>query len=156
MHGKTVITGTDRTHLITEPTTMARITILFSVALVALGLFGYFSSPDATPSKTALIPAAFGLVLLLFGVVALSERWRKHAMHGAAAVGLLGLVMAGGRGAMKIGSLFSNDPDVNKRPVISVLLMAVICFVFLAFCIKSFIAARRRQAAQREADDQAV
>ena len=71
-------------------------------------------------------------------------------MHVAAAVGLIGVLAAGGRGAMKIGALFSADPSVNKRPIVMVLLMAVVCLLFLVFCVKSFIDARRRQAAERE------
>ena len=42
--------------------------------------------------KTALIPAAFGLALLLCGALALKESRKKHAMHAAAMVGLLGWV----------------------------------------------------------------
>ncbi len=130
---------------------MARTTIFFSMVLIALGLYGYFGSPDAEPSKTALIPAAFGVALLIPGLIALNDRFRMHAMHAAVAVGLLGLVMAGGRGGMKIGSLFSDDPNVNKRPIVMVLAMAVVCLVFVGLCGKSFIAARRRQAAERRA-----
>jgi hypothetical protein len=130
---------------------MARTTIFFSIVLIALGLYGYFGSPDAEPSKTALIPAAFGILLLIPGLIALNDRFRMHAMHAAAAVGLLGLVMAGGRGGMKIGSLFSDDPNVNKRPIMMVLAMAAVCLVFVGLCVKSFIDARRRQAAERRA-----
>jgi uncharacterized membrane-anchored protein len=126
---------------------MPHITIVTALLLTALGLIGYFGSAEANPSKTALIPAAFGLVLLALGLVALIDRLRKHAMHGAAAIGLVGLLAAGGRAAMKIGVLFSDDPTVSKRPVVMSFLMAAICLVFVALCIKSFIDARQRQAA---------
>jgi hypothetical protein len=131
---------------------MARTAIIFACLLIALGLYGYFGSTEAEPSKTALIPAAFGAVLLLAGLVALKERLRMHAMHVAALVGLLGLLAAGGRGAMKIGVLFSDDPTVNKRPIIMILAMAALCLVFVALCVKSFVDARRRQAAERKAE----
>lgn len=126
---------------------MPYITIVTALLLTALGLIGYFGSVEASPSKTALIPAAFGLVLLLTGLVALRDQLRKHAMHAAAAVGLIGLLAAGGRGVMKIGVLFSGDPTVNKRPIVMILLMAAVCLIFMALCIKSFVAARRRLAA---------
>lgn len=126
---------------------MPYITIVTALLLTALGLIGYFGSAEVSPSKTALIPAAFGLVLLLTGLVALRDQLRKHAMHAAAAVGLIGLLAAGGRGVMKIGVLFSGDPTVNKRPIVMILLMAAVCLIFMALCIKSFVAARRRLAA---------
>lgn len=132
---------------------MPHITIITALLLTALGLIGYFGSAEANPSKTALIPAAFGVVLLVLGLVALIGRLRKHAMHLAAAVGLIGLLAAGGRGAMKIGLLFSDDPAVNKRPIIMILLMATVCLVFVALCIKSFVDARRRQAAAAAKDE---
>jgi len=132
---------------------MPYITIVTALLLILLGLVGYFGSADASPSKTALIPAAFGVVLFVLGLVALRDQLRKHAMHVAAAVGLIGLLAAGGRGAMKIGVLFSSDPAVNKRPIVMILLMAAVCLVFMALCIKSFIDARRRLAAAAAKDE---
>jgi hypothetical protein len=126
---------------------MSYATIVTALLLIVLGLVGYFGSAEASPSKTALIPAAFGIVLLVLGLVALRDRIRKHAMHAAAAVGLIGLLAAGGRGATKIGALFSADPTINKRPIIMILLMAAVCLAFVALCVKSFVDARRRQAA---------
>ena len=48
---------------------------------------------DATP--TALIPSGVGLVLVVLGAVA-EGRLRKHAMHAAAAVGVLGFLFGAG------------------------------------------------------------
>ncbi len=67
---------------------MHHITIGVGVILVALGLFGYFGSASDSPSPTALIPAGFGAVLIVLGIVAHKPGVRKHAMHAAAAVGL--------------------------------------------------------------------
>jgi hypothetical protein len=122
-------------------------TVITGLLLIVLGMLGYFGSAAAEPSKTALIPAALGLVLLALGLTAWNDRLRMHCMHAAAALGLIGLLAAAGRGVTKIGVLFSDDPVVNKRPVVMVLLMAAVCLVFVAFCAKSFIDARRRQAA---------
>ena len=58
---------------------MAKITIGLGLVLIALGLGSYFGTGQA--SVTALIPAFFGLPLLLLGLVALKERMRKNAMH---------------------------------------------------------------------------
>ena len=47
---------------------MTRLTIGFGLALVALGIAGYFGTGAVHP--TALIPAAVGLVLVVFGILA--------------------------------------------------------------------------------------
>ena len=131
---------------------MPQITLGFSLLLILQGLYSYFGSPDygvegAKISPTALIPAFFGVPMAICGLIAMKDSLRKHAMHGAVTIGLLGALAAWGRGLMKVGALFSSDPDVDKRPVMMVLIMAVICTVFVVLCVQSFIAARKRQQA---------
>jgi hypothetical protein len=122
------------------------ITIGVGVILVALGLFGYFGSASDTPSPTALIPAGFGAVLILLGIVAHKPGARKHAMHAAAGVGLLGFLLAGGRGFTKLGLAASDDLTIS-RPVRLVILMSLVCLIYVGLCVGSFISARRRRAA---------
>jgi len=122
------------------------ITIGVGVILVALGLFGYFGSASDSPSPTALIPAGFGAVLIVLGIVAHKPGVRKHAMHAAAAVGLIGFLMAGGRGIMKLGLAASDDLTIS-RPVRLTLLMSLVCLIYVGLCIGSFISARRRRTA---------
>ncbi len=120
---------------------MASTTILFGLLLAALGLGGYFAT--GTSSVTALIPAIFGLLFIALGFVARSEASRKHAMHGAAMVGLIGLLTAG-------GSLLTNPPGL--RPALAVnsqIAMALLCAIFLVLCVRSFIEARKARAAKR-------
>src|SRR5688572_32328469 len=71
---------------------MAHTTIVFGLLLTGLGLVGYFLAGGV--SVTALIPAFFGIVLLALGFLARSEPMRKHAMHAAAAVALIGFLGA--------------------------------------------------------------
>jgi len=125
---------------------MAKITIVLATILTLLGLVGYFGSSAGDPSITALIPAAFGVLLLGCGFAALRASWRKHAMHAVASISLLGALAASGRGLMSLAKLAANG-DVNTAALASILLMAVICWVLVALCIVSFVAARRRQAA---------
>jgi hypothetical protein len=113
--------------------------------LCAIGLFGYFNSASETPSPTALIPAAFGAVFIVLGIVAHKASARKHAMHAAAMVGLIGFLLAGGRGFMKLGQAASDDLSIS-RPVRMVLLMAIVCLIYVILCVRSFIAARRSRA----------
>lgn len=125
---------------------MPNITIGFGVVLCAIGLFGYFRSTSDQPSVTALIPCFFGAVLILCGLLAYAEKWRKHAMHAAATVALIGFLAAAGRGIPKLGAAISDDPTLHRAPRL-VLLMALVCLIFVGICIGSFISARRRRKA---------
>lgn len=159
---------------------MPKITILFGLILIALGMYGYFGAPgsetkqpaaeapadgaeatadaaEAEPGKktsiTALIPAFVGAPLLLCGLVALGGgKVRMHAMHGAAMLGLLGALAALGRGLSKIGALLSGDPDLNRRAVYMTLTMGAICVVYTVICVQSFIAARKAREAKEAAE----
>jgi hypothetical protein len=77
-------------------------TIGFGVVLILIGLVGYFGTGMVSP--TALIPAAFGLLLTVFGVMARDDKKRKMAMHIAVTVGLLGF-LGTVPGLLKIGTL---------------------------------------------------
>lgn len=116
---------------------MARITLGFGVALILVGLASYFRQEEVK-SITALIPAFVGAVFLLLGLMALKDSLRKHAMHFAAMVGLVGIVGAGYRVVKKFYA--TNEVDLFAAG------MAALCLVYLALCIRSFITARRARA----------
>jgi hypothetical protein len=78
---------------------MPLLSIANGAALMALSVIGYVLKDPANSGRTALIPGAFGVLLVLCGVLALRESLRKHAMHVASAVALLGTV---GRGSFPI------------------------------------------------------
>jgi hypothetical protein len=126
---------------------MANVTMGFGLALVALGLAGYLGTGRA--SLTALIPVAFGLLLLLLGALArppASDARRKHSMHAAAVVGLLGF-LGPLRVLPQMLALLGGGAVAHRAAVVDQLLMMLICGVFLALCIRSFVAARRARAA---------
>lgn len=120
---------------------MARFTIIIGAILVVLGLGGYFGTGRA--SVTALIPAFAGGPILLAGVLALRDDLRKHAMHAAAALALLGFLAAAGRGVPKY---FTAGEDGPSTAVYVQLLMAAVCLALVIACGRSFINARRRSA----------
>jgi hypothetical protein len=130
------------------------VSVVFGLLLIALGVWGYwggvlgFWAPLGLPapeklSGTALIPAAAGILLLLCGLLAFKESRLKHAMHAAAMFGLLGFVAAGSR---LIWTLVRNG-KVEGVGGASLTLMTLLCGVFVALCINSFIQARRRRRA---------
>jgi len=116
---------------------MASKTIGFGVALIVLGLAGFAAS--GCVAATALIPAYFGVMLVLSGMLARSERRRKAAMHIAVVVGLAGF----------LGSLYSlvrRASDGTATAASAQALMVVLTGIFVALCVKSFIDARRPKA----------
>jgi hypothetical protein len=118
---------------------MARSSIGFGVALIALGVVGYFATGAQSP--TALIPAAVGLVLVICGVLARNPKRRMHAMHGAALAALIGFAGS----VSGIGQLLKMAAGESiKRPQATIArsIMAVLCIAFVALTVKSFVAAR--------------
>jgi hypothetical protein len=124
---------------------VSKITIAFGVFLIAIGLIGYFATDMV--SWTALIPALFGLPLAILGGIALKEHLRKHAMHAAVMVGLLGFLGA----AYSFSRPLLSGGEV-KRPIATVMqgIMTLTCAVFVGLCVKSFIDARRARAQKTE------
>jgi hypothetical protein len=115
---------------------MAPLAIGFGVLLTLLGGGVYVYT--GMNSITALIPAFFGLALIVLGVIALNAKLRMHAMHGAALVGLVGFAMPA---YMVIAGLARGQEFGLAKAEQAV--MAVICAIFLGLCVKSFIDVRR-------------
>jgi fluoride ion exporter CrcB/FEX len=122
---------------------MPNISINFGRLLIFLGVaayaYGYFF---ANPSVTALIPAIFGAILMVLGYVAnAKESLRKHLMHGAVLIGLIGAI-ATVSSFLKIPSLINGTSD-RPAAVIVQMIMFVVCLSFVILCVKSFINARK-------------
>ncbi len=122
---------------------MANITIVFGVVLIVLGVGSYFGTNMVSP--TALIPAAFGLLLIVFGVLAKDEKRRKMAMHIAVTVGLLGF-LGTITGLLKLFTMLAGGEVARPTAVVAQSIMAILMLVYVGMCVKSFIDARRRRA----------
>ncbi len=126
---------------------MAPVAIVFGIALSALGGYLYYITDMV--SITALIPAFFCIPLILCGVIALNDGMRKHAMHAAAVIGLLGFILPLGR---MIPAMIRGTFELNTATQ-GMIAMSVLSLVFVALCVKSFIDARiarkAREAAER-------
>jgi len=125
---------------------MPQIALVTALLLIIEGLFGYFGADVESRSPTALIPLFVGLPIGLSGLLALKESIRKHAMHAAVTFGLLGALAALGK-SVQNGITLASGEELNTRAAILVLVMAIICVVFVGLCVRSFIAARKRQQA---------
>lgn len=126
---------------------MPVVAMLFGALLTALGLWGRFATDKGGASVTSLIPAFVGLPLIFLGLLALKESMLKHAMHAAAALGLIGFLAAGAR---LIVVLVKSGKVEGPGPT-STAIMTGLCGVFVLLCVNSFLAARRRRKAHAEA-----
>ena len=112
---------------------MPRLTLVFAALLITLGLGAFLLSG----SRTALLPAYVGLVLAIFGGLALAfENGRRHLMHVAAVVALLGALAPAVTLGIRAAQMSPLALTVNLG-------MLVLCGGLLALMVRSFIAARR-------------
>lgn len=123
-------------------------TVLVGVILSAYG--GYSYSVAVEKSPTALIPAFFGVAFIVFGLLSIKEKFRKHAMHLAALVGVLGFLGGAIMGFPKLPALLGGEihdaKTLNKAR--SQNLLAFMCLIFVLLCVNSFIQARKARKAQ--------
>ena len=114
--------------------------IWFGRLLILVGIVGYgYGLTAGSASLTALIPAAFGLVLMLLGHAASArENLRKHLMHAAVLVAVIGFMMTAGRLALKFSELNLSAGVVSQAA------MAVICLIFVVLAVRSFAEARMK------------
>jgi hypothetical protein len=122
---------------------MPRITVIFSLIYIALGVGGYFLTGGV--HKTALIPAVIGVILLVLGLLGGKENLRMHVMHAALLIGLLALL----RTAPSLLKLPAAFVGTAERPgaVFAQAATAILSAVYLGVGVRSFIAARRARAA---------
>ncbi|HZP06923.1 MAG TPA: hypothetical protein VFB43_18625 [Terracidiphilus sp.] len=122
---------------------MAKVTLVFAVLLVILGLVGYLGTGSA--HSTALIPMWFGLALGLFGFLAISpsEGRRKLFMHINVTIGLLGLIGAAVEALRGYAAARAAGIEPDHIALASKLTMAGLLLIYVNMCIRSFIAARR-------------
>lgn len=122
---------------------MLRLTFVIGGILVVLGVVAYVAT--AAASVTALIPAFVGILLLVCGAIGTrGESARKHAIHAAlvvALVGALGSLMQ----VVKLGEVFAGTAE---RPIAVVLstVMFVLLVAYVVLGVRSFVAARKARA----------
>ncbi len=119
---------------------MPAVTVRVGVSLIVLGIVGYLASGMVSP--TALIPAAFGVVLTGLGALGRAEGHRPTMMHFAMLVGLLGVL--GSAGGLRFPALASGRA-ARPAAVIAQAAMAVLLIWYLTMGVRSFVEARRNR-----------
>ncbi len=121
---------------------MAKLTIVFGILLILVGVAGFVSTGSAHP--TALIPAGAGLLFILFGAMANSENPKKRMlwMHISVTIALL-LFLGTIPADIDVIRLSRGTEFPHPIAVVEKAGMSLLCMLYVAFCIRSFIAARR-------------
>lgn len=121
---------------------MPKATIIFSVFLIVIGV-GFYTWTGSV-AITALLPAFLGIPILALGALAFGEKRRKHVMHGAFGLGVLGLV-AGLMGVVELPKLLAGAEIERPLAVTQQLVVLLASAIYVGLGFKSFRDARRQR-----------
>ena len=118
---------------------MTSITFIFAFTYILLGLGGFVLT--GSTHKTALIPCIFGLLFVVFGLLARKDNLRKHVMHAAVLIALLAF-LGTARSLPHLPELFNGTAE-KPAAIITQALNASLSLAFIFLAVRSFIQARR-------------
>ena len=123
---------------------MAKLTIPLGVLLIILAVIGFVATGSQHP--TALIPGGAGILFVLFGALANSPDPKKRMlwMHIAVTVALL-LFLGTIPADIDVLRLSRGTAFPHPAAILEKSAMSLLCLIFVLFCIRSFIAARRQR-----------
>ena len=119
---------------------MTSLTRALGVALVAVGVVAFIGT--GAESATALIPAVLGGIILVLGIVATRPAAHRSAIHAALAVAVLG-ALGTLMNVAELPALLSGDEVERPTAVVASTITFVLCAVYVALGVRSFIAARK-------------
>lgn len=126
---------------------MPALTILFGIALMAVGIGTYAGSPtaevatdpDKVRSISDLLPALFGLIALTLGVGAIVKKdVRMHLMHGAVLLAALGVLIP----LIRLIMYLLNMDRYDQMNLIRVILTVGLSAAYVYTAVQSFRSAR--------------
>ena len=118
---------------------MSSTTLTFAFAYLVLGVAGFVLT--GSTHKTALIPCVFGVLFLIFGLLARKDNLRKHAMHAAVLIALLAL-LGTAKALAYLPDLFRGTSE-KPAAVITQSLNAGLSILYIFLAVRFFIQARR-------------
>ena len=120
---------------------MAKVTLVFALLLVILGVGSYVGTGSIHP--TALIPMWWGLAMGICGFLAINPARRKLFMHIASAIGALGFIGALVEAIRGYGAARSAGIEPDHIALAAKLIMAGLLLIYVNLCVRSFLEARR-------------
>ena len=122
---------------------MPKITIVFGLLLCGLSAAVMLLKQEFKLG-TWLIPSGVGLPLIILGTIAaINAASKKHVMHTAVTLALLGGLVALVQGVSQIVRFFVQGKEILPLAAGMIWAMTILCFVFVGLCVQSFIAARK-------------
>ena len=118
---------------------MSSTTLAFAFAYLLLGITGFVLT--GSTHKTALIPCVFGVLFLIFGLLARKDNLRKHVMHAAVLIALLAF-LGTARSLPHLPELFNGTAE-KPAAIITQSLNAGLSLLYIILAVRSFIQARR-------------
>ena len=118
---------------------MSSTTIAFAFAYLLLGIAGFILT--GSTHKTALIPCVFGVLFLIFGLLARKDNFRKHVMHAAVLIALLAF-LGTARSLSHLPELLNGTAE-KPAAIITQSLNAGLSLLYIILAVRSFIQARR-------------
>ena len=121
---------------------MVKVTLVFSVLLIALGLAGYLGTGSL--HNTALIPAWIGVALGFGGLLAISpnESRRKLFMHINVTIGLLGFLGGAVKAILGYHHASAAGLPPDQIAIAAQITLAGLMLIYVLLCVRSFIVAR--------------
>jgi hypothetical protein len=121
---------------------MPATTRLVGIVLMVIGIGSYWLT--GRTSVTALIPAFFGIVFVALAYLARNEAARRHAMHVAVAIGLVGALATLGRAVPAVIA-----GQLTRPAVLAQLATGLVLAYYVFLGVQSFREARRTRQAGR-------
>jgi hypothetical protein len=121
---------------------MFRASTVTGCILLAVGVGGFAAAGFSKSAITALIPAIFGILILLCAAWGRRPGQRTNATATAAVVAFLGVLVPGGRLVM----VFSEGDTPWDLKTGSLLVMSVVCLALFLLCLRLLMSRRQRGA----------
>jgi len=120
---------------------VSKLSISIGILMIILGVGSFVLTGAA--SATALIPAFFGIAFIGLGVLGINkEAMRKHVMHAALLLAILGIGGSFG-GLINVLSVLGGSELERPSAAYAQAIMALICIYFVIAGVRSFINARK-------------
>lgn len=118
-----------------------RLTKNFGLALLMIGLIGFLQAGGI--AMTALIPAAFGLLELVLGLLAERQaKLRRHIIHFALLIALL-LFFGTARSIPQLFELLQGSELNRPNAILSMAITSIAALIYLILGVQSFVKARQ-------------